>query len=156
MCRPLGLRPPNVRANRARREKSGVPALDRFLSDDGDDNNGTEREKESDDDWDLIDVVDGEDRNGSKETSLFARGVVDRYRLAGFRTGKASMPQRNSARSVSGISKGSEVTIPDAADSPSPDRRRGRTGLPFKKGPRQFLRPKSPPSSPKSSARTAK
>ncbi|KAK2461394.1 hypothetical protein APHAL10511_005857 [Amanita phalloides] len=146
-----GLRPPNVRANRARREKSGVPALDRFLSD-GDDNNGTEREEDSDDDWDLIDVVDGEDRNGSKGTSLFARGVVDRYRLAVFR--KASTPQRNSARSVSGMSKGSEVTIPDAADSPSPDRRRGRTGLPFKKGPRQFLRPKSPPSSPKSSATT--
>ncbi|KAF8634950.1 hypothetical protein AX15_000678 [Amanita polypyramis BW_CC] len=148
-----GLRPTHIRANRVRREKSGVPALDRFLSD-GEDNQGTEREEDSDDDWDLIDAVDGEDRNGAKGTSLFARGVVDRYRLAVFR--KTTTPQRNSARSVSGMSKSSDVTISDAADSPSPDRRRGRSaGLPFKKRPKQFLRTKSPPSSTKSGS-TAK
>ena len=131
----------NIRANRVRREKSGVPALDRFLSD-GDDNQETEREEDSDDDWDLIDAVDGEDMNG-KGTSLFARGVVDRYRLAVFR--KTTTPQRSGTkRTVSGMSKGSEVTISDVAESPSPERRRGRPTLPFKKRPRQFLRPKSP------------
>ena len=132
----------NIRANRVRREKSGVPALDRFLSD-GEDNQETERDEDSDDDWDLIDAVDGEDMNGSKGTSLFARGVVDRYRLAVFR--KVATPQRNGTkRSVSGMSKSSEVTISDVAESPSPERRRGRPALPFKKRPRKFLRPKSP------------
>ncbi|KAF8640638.1 hypothetical protein AX17_000295 [Amanita inopinata Kibby_2008] len=145
----------NNRATRARREKSGIPALDRYLTDGGDDEtHETEREDDTDDDWDLIDAVDGEDRNGTKGTSYFARGVVDRYRLAVFR--KASTPQRNGIRSVSGMSKNSEVTASYAADSPSPTQRRGRTpGLPFRKHHKQFLRPKSPPSSSKSSA-TAK
>ena len=139
---PPVVRSTNIRANRVRREKSGVPALDRFLSD-GEDAQETERDEDSDDDWDLIDAVDGEDRNGAKGTSLFARGVVDRYRLAVFR--KTTTPQRNgTTRSTSGMFKGSETTMSDVADSPSPERRRGRPTLPFKKRPRQFLRPKSP------------
>ncbi|CAK5264794.1 unnamed protein product [Mycena citricolor] len=139
-----------VRATRARREKSGVPALDRHL-----DEEATEKEEEEDDDedddWDFIDAVDGEDRNGAKGTSLFARGVVDKYRLAVFR--KASTP---GPRSVSGMSQQTS----EAGDSPSPSQRRGRTGagLTFRKNPRQFLRPKSPapPSSFSSMTSTAK
>jgi len=141
----------NNRTQRVRREKSGIPALDRYLSD-GDDNQDqeAERDEDSDDDWDLIDAVDGEDRNGAKGTSLFARGVVDRYRLAVFRS--RTTPQRNGARSASGMSKSSQVTVSDVTESPSPDQRRGRSsGLPFKKRPRQFLRAKSPQSSTKSS-----
>jgi len=132
---------PSAKASRGRREKSGVPALDRYLSSDtiDEDEEVTEKEDE-DDDWDFVEAADGEDRNGSKGTSLFARGVVDRYRLAVFR--KASTPQR----SFSGLS---EATASEA-DSPSPSekQRRGRTGpgLNFRKHPRQFLRPKSPPS----------
>ncbi|KAJ7054027.1 hypothetical protein C8F01DRAFT_1165632 [Mycena amicta] len=137
---------PVNRVNRpARREKSGVPALDRRLVED---DIATEKEDEvddEDDDWDFIDSVDGEDRNGAKGTSLFARGVVDRYRLAVFR--KASTP---TARSVSGVSQAdTEGSTPGG--SPSPSQRRGRTsaGLTFRKQ-RQFLRPKSPPPPPSS------
>lgn len=140
-------RPVANRSTRTRREKSGVPALDRYLSDAIDeDTEATEREDE-DDDWDFVEAADGEDRNGAKGTSLFARGVVDRYRLAVFR--KASTPSQRSAapRSVSGMSKGSEATVSEAADSPSPSQKRGRAPLTFRKNPRQFLRPKSPPPS---------
>ncbi|KAG8219318.1 kinase-like domain-containing protein [Butyriboletus roseoflavus] len=134
-----------VRNTRNRREKSGIPALDRFLSD-GPDEDGEMTEREDDDDWDFIEA-DGEDRNGTKGTSLFARGVVDRYRLAVFR--KASTPsQRVAGRSASGFSKELDLHAVEPADSPSPsEKRRGRTpGLKFRKTP-QFLKGKSPPSS---------
>jgi serum/glucocorticoid-regulated kinase 2 len=142
---------------RARREKSGVPALDRYLSDaiDGD---ATEREDE-DDDWDIVEAADGEDRNGYKGTSYFARGVVDRYRLAVFR--KASTPSRRpNPRSFSGMSKESDgsTTVVDSTESPSPpDKlRRGRNpGLNFRKNPRQFLRAKSPAPAPSTSKSNA-
>ncbi|KAL0951951.1 hypothetical protein HGRIS_008602 [Hohenbuehelia grisea] len=136
-------RPVPARQHRQRREKSGVPALDRYLSDAIDeDEEATERDDDEDDDWDFIEAVDGEDRNGTKGTSLFARGVVDRYRLAVFR--KASIPsQRASQRSVSGTSQASETTVGEGS-SPSPSQRRGRAPLTFRKHPRQFLRAKSP------------
>ena len=132
-----------VRNARGRREKSGVPALDRFLSD-GPDEDGDMTEKEEDDDWDIIEA-DGEDRNGTKGTSLFARGVVDRYRLAVFR--KASTPsQRVGGRSFSGLSKESDLHAVELSPSPS-EKRRGRApGLKFRKTP-QFLKGKSPPTS---------
>ncbi|KAI0066631.1 hypothetical protein BV25DRAFT_1412135 [Artomyces pyxidatus] len=130
--------------NRNRREKSGVPALDRDFSDTEDGGMVTERDDE-DDDWDFIEA-DGEDRNGAKGTSLFARGVVDRYKLAVFR--KGSTPNR----SVSAMSQLSEANTSIISNSPSPvpkeKERRGRTtALPFRRTPKQFLRPKSPPSS---------
>ncbi|KAF9561633.1 hypothetical protein CPC08DRAFT_635234 [Agrocybe pediades] len=142
----------NLRGARSRREKSGVPALDRYLSDAVDeDTEVTEAEREEDDDWDFVEAADGEDRNGAKGTSLFARGVVDRYRLAVFR--KASTPgggaSRNGQRSVSGMSTGSTATALSGAESPSPgEKKRGRNaGFNIRKNPRQFLRPKSPPPS---------
>jgi hypothetical protein len=137
----------NTRTARPRKERSGVPALDRYLSDAIDeDTEMTEAEREEDDDWDFIEAADGEDRNGAKGTSLFARGVVDRYRLAVFR--KASTPNsRAGQRSASGMSAASTAT---EIDSPSPTQRRGRAPLTFRKHPRQFLRPKSPPPPPSS------
>ncbi|KAJ7239699.1 kinase-like domain-containing protein [Mycena rebaudengoi] len=105
----------------------------------GPDAKATEKKDEEDDDWDFGEAADGEDRNGAKGSSLFARGV-DRYRLAVFR--KPSTP----SRSFSGISRDSEATGKgtEASDSPSPSQRRGRTpGLMFRKHPWQFLRPKS-------------
>ncbi|KAJ7157214.1 hypothetical protein C8R46DRAFT_1113810 [Mycena filopes] len=135
---------------RPRREKSGVPALDKHLDEEA---SATEKEDDDeDDDWDFVEAADGEDRNGAKGTSLFARGVVDRYRLAVFR--KASTPSRNAMpRSVSAVSRDSDMgATTDGGDSPSPSQRRGRTGagLTFRKHPRQFLRPKSPPPPPSS------
>lgn len=122
--------PPKGKLTRTRREKSGVPALDRYLSDatvDEDADTGVPSRDDEDDDWDFIDAVDGEDRNGAKGTSLFARGVVDRYRLAVFRRGSSSI------RTFSGVSES------EAEESPS----RGRNpGLTFRKHPRQFLRPR--------------
>ncbi|KNZ76335.1 RAC family serine/threonine-protein kinase like protein [Termitomyces sp. J132] len=132
-------------SGRSRREKSGVPALDRYLSDGGDETEVTEREEDEDDDWDFIEAVDGEDRNGAKGTSLFARGVVDRYRLAVFRIASTTpSQQRSGPRSFSGMSKNSETTPSESADSPSPSQRRGRAPLNFRKHPGQFLRAKSP------------
>lgn len=151
---PKARQPPANRARRNRPEKSGVFALDRYLSDAIDEATEAERDEE-DDDWDFVEAADGEDRNGSKGTSLFARGVVDRYRLAVFR--KASIPtSRSGMRSVSGMSNASGTTeVSDVTESPTPSQRRGRTpGLTFRKNPRPFLRPKSPPSSFSKTARS--
>lgn len=131
-----------------RREKSGVTALDRYMSDTVDEDTGlTGRDEEEDEDWDIVEAADGEDRNGAKGTSYFARGVVDRYRMAV--VFRKSTPSRQSAgRSFSGMSKDSDFTEVGGPESPTPSQRRGRNqGLNFRKHPRQFLRPKSPPSS---------
>lgn len=141
-------RPAGNRTARPRREKSGVPALDRYLSDAIDEDTEVTERDDEDDDWDFVEAADGEDRNGAKATSLFARGVVDRYRLAVFR--KASIPYQRPtpSRTFSGMSKSSQVTASDTTtDSPSPTQRRGRAPLTFRKHPKQFLRPKSPPPS---------
>lgn len=141
--------PPSGRTTRGRREKSGVPALDRFLSNGGEEDGESTEKDDEDDDWAFIEAGDGEDRNGTKGNSLFARGVVDRYRLAVFR--KASTPsQRTTGRSFSGLSKESDIHTGDPGNSPSPPdkQRRGRApGLKFRKTPKQFLRGKSPPPS---------
>lgn len=133
-----------------RREKSGVAALDKYLSDAGDDEHVTEPERdEEDEEWDFVEAGDGEDKNGAKGTSLWARGVVDRYKLSVFR--KGSTPGSNSrapGRSFTNLSKSSQQLEDGSAAGDSPSQRRGRTsGLNFRKSPRQFLRPKSPPSS---------
>ncbi len=47
--------------------KSGIAALDKYLSDGADE----DVEPDDDDDWDLVEAPGGEDRNGSKGTSLF-------------------------------------------------------------------------------------
>ena len=78
---------------RNRREKSGVPALDQDFSD-ANEEDDVRTEREEDDEWDFIEA-DGEERNGARGTSLFARGVVDRYRLAVFR--KGATPNRPTA-----------------------------------------------------------
>ncbi|KIY66897.1 hypothetical protein CYLTODRAFT_397962 [Cylindrobasidium torrendii FP15055 ss-10] len=114
-----------------RREKSGVPALDKYLSDAGEDA-PMERDEE-DDDWDFVEAVEGEERNGTRGTTLFARGVVDRYKLAVFNR-KASTPSQ-------------PMTPSELGDSPSPVEKRGRNQLSFRKNTRQFLKPKTPPTS---------
>jgi hypothetical protein len=118
-----------------RREKSGIAALDKHLGDGIDEL--TEREEE---DWDLVEADVDEERNGSKGTSLFARGVVDRYKLAVFRK---STPSRDGNRTVSGVSKasGTEAVSP----SPSEKRGRGRPPLSFRKKKKNV--PKTPPTS---------
>jgi serum/glucocorticoid-regulated kinase 2 len=136
---PKAQRPNNARAVRSRREKSGIPALDRYLSDTIDEDEAVTEREEDEDDWDLVEAGLGEDRNGARGTSLFARGVVDKYRLAVvFR--KASSPSyRPAPRSFSAMSKDSTATD---RDLPSPEsRRRGRL---LRKSPREFLQPKSP------------
>lgn len=139
-----------TRQPRGRREKSGVHALDKYLSDGGADEE--EDVVDEDDDWDLVEAPGGEDRNGAKGTSLFARGVVDRYRLAVFR--KVSTPgKNNSQRNVSGMSQRSDITVSEASPSPSPSakQRRGRNpALTFRRNPKQFLRARSPAPPPSS------
>jgi serum/glucocorticoid-regulated kinase 2 len=133
-----------------KREKSGVAALDRHLSRvvDEDEDAGTVTERD-DDDWDFVETPGGEDRNGAKGTSLFARGVVDRYRLAVFRKASGTHSGGGQARSFSGVSVESDIGGNDpTTGSPSPsEKRRGRnTGLSIGKSTRQFLRARSPPS----------
>jgi serum/glucocorticoid-regulated kinase 2 len=139
----------NGRNARGKREKSGVAALDRFLSEDENGGNATEQDE---DDWDFVEAMPLEERNGTKGNSLFARGVVDRYRLSVFR--KGSTPQRLGQRSASG-STATELASPNGVDSPSPSAKKSRgrnPGLTFRRHPKEFLRTKSPASA--SSSRT--
>ncbi|KAH9988915.1 hypothetical protein BJV77DRAFT_1061334 [Russula vinacea] len=109
--------------HRNRREKSGIPELD---GDTNDEDDVRMTHDEGDDDWDMVEAV-GEDRNGVRGPSL----------LAVFR--KVSTPNRTATGEAAG-----------GPSSPSPTTkvRRGRTGaLPFRRTPKSFLRPKSPPSS---------
>ncbi|KAI0658369.1 hypothetical protein C8Q70DRAFT_917828 [Cubamyces menziesii] len=136
---------------RNRREKSGIPALDRDLPDAPTEDEGA-MERDDEDDWDFVEAGGSlvEERNGARGTTLFARGVVDRYKLAVFRK---STPRRSTPRSFSGMSMDSEATASEVGGSPSPSdkHRRGRTpGLNFRKHPKQFLRQKSPPPSSRS------
>ena len=119
-----------------RKEKSGIAALDKHIGDGIDEL--TEREEE--DEWDFVEAGVDEERNGAKGTSLFARGVVDRYKLAVFRK---STPSRAGNRTTSGMSKtsGTEAVSPSLSE-----KRRGRTPLSFRKK-------KTPP--PSSSSRTS-
>lgn len=146
-----------TRAPRGRREKSGVSALDKHYSQQStDDNEEIHGRDEEDDDWDFVEATPGfEDRNGTKGTSLFARGVVDRYRLAVFR--KASTPSvRNNNRNFSGTSYDSDANASEQqqlhgspnSQNNTPEKRRGRNpALTFRRNPKQFLRPRTPPSS---------
>jgi serum/glucocorticoid-regulated kinase 2 len=121
---------------RPRRERSGVAALDRGLSDviDEDEEGNTERE---DDDWDFVETPGAEDVNGVQGKSLFARGVVDRYRLAVFRKGPSSsnrsMPRADSTDYL------------ESPASPSMSERKKTKGGGMSFGRKTFLRPKSPP-----------
>ena len=137
----------SAQRQRGRREKSGIPALDRDLSDAHDE----DTEREEDDDWDFVEAdVVVEERNGAKGTSLFARGVVDRYKLAVFRK---STPRRSGGqRTFSGMSTESDLASPEGTSPTPSDKRRGRSaGLTFRKHPRQFLRNRSPQATTRSS-----
>ncbi|KAI0640225.1 hypothetical protein C8Q77DRAFT_119750 [Trametes polyzona] len=151
---------PKTRAGkqgRNRREKSGIPALDRDIPDAPTEDEGATEREEDEEDWDFVEAGGSlvEERNGARGTTLFARGVVDRYKLAVFRK---STPRRSTPRSFSGMSMESELTVSEAGESPTPSdkHRRGRTpGLTFRKHPKQFLRQKSPPSSRSAKSLTA-
>ena len=121
---------------RPRRERSGVAALDRGLSDviDEDEEDITERE---DDDWDFVEAPGAEDINGVQGKSLFARGVVDRYRLAVFR----KMP----SSSHRPVPRAESTDYLDSPASPSTSNRKKTKGGGMSFGRKTFLRPKSPP-----------
>jgi len=106
-----------------RKEKSGIAALDKHLGD----GIGELTEREEEDEWDFVEANVDEERNGSKGTSLFARGVVDRYKLAVFRK---STPSRHGNRTVSGMSKASGTDA--VSPSPSEKQNRGRAQLSFR------------------------
>lgn len=137
-------------AKPARRERSGVAALDRDLNDVIDEHDEMAIDPE-DDDWDFVETPGGqEDYKGQQVKSLFARGVVDRYRLKVFRKPSGTTPakasQLNASSSISGLpmseSEFGELPGP-VSPSPSGKKRKGGGGLSLGKG-RTFLRPKSP------------
>ena len=116
-----------------RREKSGIAALDKHIGDGIDEL--TEREEE--DEWDFVEAGVDEERNGAKGTSLFARGVVDRYKLAVFRR---STPSRDGNRTSK--ASGTKAVSPSSSEK----RSRGRTPLSFRnKNKKNIL--KTPPTS---------
>ncbi len=87
---------PFKRSGKKRRQKSGVLSFDEGM-DLADEETDVPRGKDDDDDWDLIEAPGREETetNGPSSrggTSLFARGVVDRYRLSVF---KKSTPTRS-------------------------------------------------------------
>ena len=121
---------------RNRRGKSGIPQLDDDLPNTNNDNDMRTYD-EGEEGWDFIEA-DGEESYGVRGPSLFARGVVDRYRLAVFRRG--STPNRTGT---------GETTGQSGPNSPSPTAkvRPRRTGaLPFRRPSKNFLRAKPPPS----------
>ena len=125
-----------LRPGRQRREKSGVPALDKYLSDAGDLEGDLGLDPE-DDDWDIVDTVDGEDRNGAKGTSLFARGVVDKYKLVFKIAGSGSGTAANSP--VKTRARTAEVK----KEKPKKEKKeRGRNTLGFRRSPGPFLKPR--------------
>ena len=97
-----------------RRDKSGIASLDRYLG--GGNDELAEREEEYC--WDFVEAGVNEEWNRTKGTSLFARGVVDRYKLAVF---PKSTPFRHGNRTVSGTSK----TSGREPASPSPLEKQG-------------------------------
>lgn len=141
---------PKGKSRPARRERSGVAALDRDLSDVMDENE-SEADAE-DDDWDFIEAPgEGtEDWNGQQGKSLFARGVVDRYRLRVFRKPTTSIPTKppgpsRNFSSNSGLQASESEFGEVATVSPtSSERKRPRGGGLALRKPKAFLKPKSP------------
>lgn len=121
---------------RPRRERSGIAALDRGLSDviDEDEEDINERE---DDDWDFVEAPGAEDVNGVQGKSLFARGVVDRYRLAVFRKAPSSSNRL--------VPRAESTDYLESPASPSASERKKTKGSGMSFGRKTFLRPKSPP-----------
>ena len=123
--------------HRNRREKSGIPEFDGDLPDTNDEDDVRTAHDEPEDDWDFIEA-DGEESYGVRGPSLFARGVVDRYKLAVFR--KGTTPNRGTGEAAG---RSNEPSSP----SPTTKVRRGRAAaLPFRRSQKNFLRTKSPPS----------
>lgn len=132
-----------------KREKSGIPALDRGAID----------EDTEEDDWDLVEKPNGEEAaayngrtgaGGKQGNSLFARGVVDRYRLAVFRKSTHSGPGSARASRVVTTTQAGDVSMTPEGGVSSPttsdSKRRGRSaGLSIRKSTKQFLRARSPP-----------
>jgi len=146
---------PTIKLHQGTKERSGIPALDEPVSvSEQDPSRETANEDDDDiDDWDLVETPGMEHQNGTRAPTLFARGVVDRYRLAVFRKASSTRPKRP-RRYFSGNSTDAETELNIAASpTPSEKDRRGRsTGLSLRT-PKQFLRAKSPPSfSPHNSA----
>ncbi|KAF8336558.1 uncharacterized protein EI90DRAFT_3119810 [Cantharellus anzutake] len=138
-------------SRKKRREKPAVSNFDEGLADEETDVPPRNKD-EDDDDWDLVEVPGHEETNGpsgrgrgrGRGTSLFARGVVDRYRLAVF---KKSTPTRSRVNRTPLDSERTPFTTPDPAASPTPPevKKRGRTpGLNLRKSTTKFLRAKSP------------
>jgi hypothetical protein len=131
--KPSASKPRGRRPKRNRREKSGVPALYRDLSDANDESDVRTAPDEEEEDWDVFEA-DGEERNGARSNGSFARGVVDRYRLSVFRNG--STPKSTGTGEAAGLS---------ALDGPTtPNPTRGRTdALHFRRTPKDLLHTKS-------------
>ncbi|KAI0757509.1 hypothetical protein C8Q80DRAFT_1265418 [Daedaleopsis nitida] len=104
-------------------KKSGIPALDKDLPDTAMEDEGATEREEDEDGWDFVKVggILIEECNGTKGTSLFARGVVNRYKLAGLGAVRVAHP---------------------IGQAPPPPPR--TPGLTFRKHPKQFLQQKSP------------
>ena len=118
-----------------RRKESGIVVLDKDLGDGIDELTEHEEEECSVN----VEANGDEEQNGLRGTHLFARGVVDRYKLAVFRKSKQS---RHENREASGVS---EASVTEAR-SPSPSEKRSRGQAPLSSRDRKNAL-RSPPTS---------
>ena len=70
---PKVRQPQAISPGRNRKENSGIFDHDQHVSDTAIDE---ATEAEEDDDWDFVEAIDGEDRNGTEGPSPFARGFA--------------------------------------------------------------------------------
>jgi serum/glucocorticoid-regulated kinase 2 len=146
---------PTIKLQRRSKERSALPPLESLsqLPEQKAQPSVANEEDDEIDDWDLVEAPGAEHQNGTRAPTLFARGVVDRYRLAVFRKTSSTRPKRP-RRYFSGNSTDAETELNSAASpTPSEKDRRGRNPGLSLRAPKQFLRAKSPPSfSPQNSA----
>ena len=132
---------------RNRHEKSGIPELDGDLPDIDDEDSVRTSHDEGEGDLDSVEV-DAEGRSWIRATSLFARGVVDRYRLAVFR--KGSTPNRSGiGAAVNAVELPVTINDPSSSSLITKARSLRTSALSFRRrASMTFLRTKSPLSTP--------
>lgn len=140
------LPPSRLPSQHHHRQRSGIPALDRNLPSDID---ADEDEDDEDDDWDLVEKPrDGRgEQNGSRGTTLFARGVVDRYRLGVLkkkesRASGLSGSGMSTPRSFSAATMSTSASTMTFGNDYSPPESKIRRGLTFGKSSKFKVRPK--------------
>jgi len=122
-------------------EESEIPALDRWFESDEDDALDWAADTRSE--HDTVQKDEGDNVGSRNKLSLWARGVVDRYRLVFLRSSNPTQKSRTRPRVVIGSNSRHTAGSPNDPTLPSPSDSKPR-GLNIRRSARQFLRTKSP------------